>query len=302
MKLAQFLHDGRPRVGIVRDAELLALVLPGHMTPDRAIVQIAMDGVDELPVDVTLPLQQARLLAPIRKPPSIRDFLCFEEHLANMAAAAGDAVPPAFATTPPFYFTSPHVIHGPDDEIPYPATSALDYELEVAAVVGRRLRDADRAEATNAIAGFTIFNDFSARDLQRIEMALLMGPAKGKDFAHALGPVLVTPDELAGEPARPEATMIARVNSQEMSRGRLETMRHDFADILVHASRNTVVAPGDIVGTGTVGKGCLAELRYLAGDDSIPWLQPGDLIELEVDGIGVLANRVSPPRDGAPAD
>jgi fumarylacetoacetate (FAA) hydrolase len=182
-------------------------------------------------------------------------------------------VPPEWYEQPVFYFSNPAAIFGPDAEIPYPeGTAELDYELEVAAVIG----------AEGAIAGFTILNDWSARDLQREEMKVGLGPAKGKDFATSIGPVVVTVDEFRGD----EAEMIARVNGEERSRGNLRDLYFSWERIREQAARNTVLRPGDLLGSGTVGTGSILEL----GDGR--WLQLGDVVELEVEGIGVLRNVV----------
>ena len=211
---------------------------------------------------------------PVLQPPSVRDFYAFEEHVKNARALRGQEVPPEWYELPVFYFSNPAAIYGPEDEIPYPeGTEELDYELEVAAIVG----------AGGRIGGFTVMNDWSARDLQRAEMRVGLGPAKGKDFATSLGPVVVTPDEFDGT----SAVMVARVNGEERSRGDLAQMYHSWDAIVAHAARNTVLRPGDVLGSGTVGTGCILE----HGDGR--WLRPGDVVELEVEGIGVLRNRVS---------
>jgi fumarylacetoacetate (FAA) hydrolase len=172
-----------------------------------------------------------------------------------------------------FYFSNPAAIYGPEDDVPYPeGTAELDYELECAAVIG----------ADGVIGGFTVLNDWSARDLQRQEMRVGLGPAKGKDFATSLGPVVVTPDELDGR----SGEMVARVNGEERSRGNLSSMYHGWDALLTHARRNTRLRPGDVIGSGTVGSGCILE----HGDGR--WLQRGDVVELEIDGIGVLRNRI----------
>ena len=220
-------------------------------------------------------LEDVRLLAPVPRPPSVRDAYAFEEHVMNAARVTGRAgVPDEWYELPIFYFSNPAAIYGPGDEIPYPAGSEeLDYELEVAAVVG----------AGGVIGGFTIMNDWSARDLQRKEMKVGLGAAKGKDFATSLGPVVVTPDELGDL----RLEMVARVNGEERSRGNLGDMYHSWEAILERASANTHLVPGDVIGSGTVGTGCILE----HGDGR--WLRPGDEVELEVDGIGVLRNRVA---------
>ncbi|MDP9308122.1 MAG: fumarylacetoacetate hydrolase family protein [Actinomycetota bacterium] len=219
-------------------------------------------------------LEDVRLLAPVPRPPSVRDAYAFEEHIRNAARVTGrPGVPDEWYELPVFYFSNPAAIYGPDDEIPFPAGSEeLDYELEVAAVIG----------GGGVIGGFTIMNDWSARDLQRKEMKVGLGPAKGKDFATSLGPVVVTPDELGDL----RLEMVARVNGEERSRGNMGDMYHSWEAIIERASANTQLVPGDVIGSGTVGTGCILE----HGDGR--WLQPGDVVELEVEGIGVLRNRV----------
>jgi fumarylacetoacetate (FAA) hydrolase len=224
-------------------------------------------------------LDDVRLLAPVPRPPSVRDFYAFEEHVRNAARVTGrPGVPAEWYEQPVFYFSNPAAIYGPEDEIPYPKGSReLDYELEVAAVIGD-------ATGGGVIGGFTIMNDWSARDLQRQEMKVGLGPAKGKDFATSLGPVVVTPDELGDL----RLEMVARVNGEERSRGNLGDMYHSWETIVARASANTRLLPGDVLGSGTVGTGCILE----HGDNR--WLQPGDVVELEVEGIGVLRNVIGP--------
>ncbi len=174
-----------------------------------------------------------------------------------------------------------------------PRSLALDYELEVACVIGRAGRDIAEEDAEEYIAGYTIMNDWSARDLQREEMSVGLGPAKGKDFATSLGPWLVTPDELeelALGDGRFNLTMAARVNGVERSRGNFRDIYYTFAQMIARASRDVTLHPGDVLGSGTVGTGCLLELTGGEG----PWLAPGDLVELEVTGLGTLRNRIIP--------
>jgi len=219
-------------------------------------------------------LEGVQLLAPVPRPPSVRDAYAFEEHIRNAARVTGrPGVPDEWYELPVFYFSNPAAIFGPDDEIPFPAGSdELDYELEVAAVIG----------AEGAIGGFTVMNDWSARDLQRKEMKVGLGPAKGKDFATSLGPVVVTPDELGDL----RLEMVARVNGEERSRGNMGDMYHSWEAIIERAATNTRLVHGDVIGSGTVGTGCILE----HGDGR--WLQPGDVVELEVEEIGVLRNVV----------
>jgi fumarylacetoacetate (FAA) hydrolase len=211
-------------------------------------------------------------------------------------------VPEEWYKFPIFYFTNPNNIFGPEDEIPYPSyTKELDYELEIAAVIGTAGSDIRPEDASKHIFGFTILNDWSARDVQRDEMKVSLGPAKGKDFASSMGPCIVTTDELAGRssgrPAVYDMEMLARVNGVELSRGNFKNIYWSFGDILARASESVTLLPGDVIGSGTVGTGCLLELTKGKG----PWLQEGDKVELEIAGIGILANTIGRRPDGNPS-
>ena len=220
------------------------------------------------------PLDEVDLLPPVLHPPAVRDFMAFEEHVATTRRQRGSEVPREWYEVPVFYFSNPSAIFGPEAVIPWPqGAQEFDYELECAAVIG----------ADGRIGGFTVMNDWSARDLQREEMRVGLGPAKGKDFATSLGPVLLTPDEFDGS----AGTMTARVNGEERSRGELGAMYHDWNALLARAALNTTLRPGDVIGSGTVGSGCILE----HGDGR--WLQHGDVVELEIEGIGVLRNTVA---------
>jgi fumarylacetoacetate (FAA) hydrolase len=253
---------------------------PGRIEGDRVIqlaaqtLQSFFTGGGTARRHAEYALADVDFRAPVLHPPSVRDFYAFEQHVKTARASRGLEVPPEWYEIPVFYFSNPAAIYGPGDEIPSPPdTSELDYELEVAAIVG----------AEGRIGGFTIMNDWSARDLQRAEMRVGLGPSKGKDFATSLGPIVVTPDEFDGS----SGTMVARVNGEERSRGELADMHHPWEAIAAHAARNTKLFPGDVLGSGTVGTGCILE----HGDGR--WLQRGDVVELEVDGIGVLRNTVA---------
>ena len=252
---------------------------PGRIDGDRVVqlaaqtLQAFFTGGGTAREHAEFPLADVKLRPPVTRPPSIRDFSAFEQHVKTAQLARGKEVPKEWYEQPVFYFSNPVAVYGPGDAIPYPAdTQELDYELEVAAIVG----------ADGRIGGFTIMNDWSARDLQRAEMRVGLGPAKGKDFATSLGPVVVTADELGDL----RVDMVARVNGEERSRGNLGDMYHSWDAIVAHAARNTRLLPGDVLGSGTVGTGCILE----HGDGR--WLQPGDAVELEVEGIGVLRNTV----------
>jgi len=255
---------------------------PGRIEGDRVIqlaaqtLQSFFTGGGQAREHAEYRLDDVRLLPPVLRPPSIRDFYAFEEHVRRARELRGAGPPPQeWYEIPVFYFSNPAAVYGPEDAVPFPAgVEELDYELELAAMIG----------ADGEIGGFTIMNDWSARDLQRREMAVGLGPAKGKDFATSLGPVLVTQDELDGSGAE----MVARVNGEERSRGNSRDMHHSWQAIVAHAARNTRLVPGDVLGSGTVGSGCSLE----HGDGR--WLQPGDVVELEIEGIGVLRNTIGP--------
>ncbi len=263
----------------------------------RHLVNV-LDGVDPTAVKgarksrVGWPLNEVALFPPLPRPMSLRDFYAFEGHVKAAYANRDKEVPPEWYEFPAFYFTNPNSIFGPDESVPCPKyTDALDYELEIACVIGKAGRDipADRAE--EHIFGYTIMNDWSARDVQRKEMKML-GPAKAKDFATSLGPWLVTMDELqdrgTGRPGVFDLQMAARVNGVERSRGNFKDIFYSFGQIVERASADAFLLPGDVIGSGTVGTGCLLELTKGQG----PWLQVGDVVELEVERLGVLRNRV----------
>jgi fumarylacetoacetate (FAA) hydrolase len=238
-----------------------------------------------------LPLDEVRLVAPLPRPPSLRDFYAFEQHVATAARQRGRDVPSAWYDVPVFYFGNHAAIYGPDEQIPMPQSSALDYELEIAFVIGRGGRDIHEDEGLDHVAGYMIMNDWSARDLQRKEMSVGLGPAKGKDFATSLGPWLVTPDELEAYElfdGRYDLDMVARVNGVERSRGNFRSIYYTVGQMIARASQDCTLYPGDVFGSGTVGAGCLLELTGGEG----PWLEPDDEVELEITGLGILRNRI----------
>ncbi len=240
----------------------------------------------------SLSIDEVKFLSPLT-PNTLRDGYAFEQHVKTANKNRGREVPEEWYQFPVFYFTNPNAIFGHDDIIPYPNyTSAMDYELEVAVIIGKGGMNIRAEDAEQHIFGYTIFNDWSARDIQRKEMAVGLGPAKGKDFASALGPVIVTREALAdkatGRPGVFDLSMTARVNGVEYSRGNFMDMHWSFGEIIARASDCTMLYPGDGIGSGTVGTGCLLELTKFQG----PWLKEGDVVELEIERIGVLRNTV----------
>ena len=229
--------------------------------------------------------------APVSRPGTFRDFYGFEAHVKNARARRGLSVPPEWYEFPAFYYSNPCAFVGHGASVKKPAwTEALDYELEVACVIGVRARDVAPERWRDVIAGLTVLNDWSARDVQRREMAIGLGPAKGKDFATSLGPALVTLDEL--EPARRgdhwDLAMEARVNGATLSRGNVRDLHYTFGQMIARASQDVYLFPGDVIGSGTVGGGCLLEL----GPEVHPWLQPGDEVTLEIERLGALSNTI----------
>ena len=236
-----------------------------------------------------LPLDGLRLLPPVDPPGAVRDFYAFERHVATARRGRGLEMDPAWYDRPVFYFSNPAVLLGPGDEVTPPArTAQLDFELELGWIVGEDVRGPDLHTAHRAIAGYTVMNDWSARDVQRQEMALGLGPAKGKDFATSLGPVLVTADEF--DPVRP-AAMRAWVNGRRYSDADLGELHWSPAEMTAYAAESTLVRAGDVFGSGTCGTGCILELSLTHGD-AYPWLATGDVVELEIEGIGRLTNTV----------
>ena len=232
-----------------------------------------------------LALADTKLLAPVRRPPSFRDFFAYEEHAATGARLRGRSLPEAWYEAPVFYFSNPASIHGPGDAIPRPAgCERLDFELEIGAVIG----------VAGGIAGFTLLNDWSARDIQRREMEVGLGPHKGKDFATSLGPWLVTPDELPYRDGRLHLQGRALLNGVVLTESDASAMHFSWDRLLEHAALNTRgLEPGDVLGSGTLGRGCLLELN--AADGAEPrWLADGDELVIEADGLGSLLGRITP--------
>jgi fumarylacetoacetate (FAA) hydrolase len=262
----------------------------GRVAALRPLVDgFAIHGDDD---DAVLDASDLAFGPPVLHPPSVRDFYAFERHVATMWERRGGQVPEAWYRLPVFYFSNTSEIRGPDEAVWAPrGSSELDYELEVAAVVDTTCRDLSPDGAEGAIGGYTIFGDWSARDLQRDETSVRLGPAKGKDFASSFGPWLVTPDELEDRrtPTGFDLEMTATVNGTETSRDRWSSAHYSFAQMLERASADVTLRPGDLFGSGTVGGGCLLEIR----DATLGrYLEPGDEVVLRIDRLGALRTRV----------
>jgi fumarylacetoacetate (FAA) hydrolase len=239
-------------------------------------------------------LRARRFFPPILRPSAFRDFYAFEQHARTARARRGEEMDPAWYEIPVFYFSNPNSFVGDNDSVFAPAgCTELDYELELGVVIGKRCRNVTITQAWNCVAGFTIINDLTARDLQRAEMPMGLGPAKGKDFASGIGPLLVTRDEFAdkinGETV--SLQMSARVNGRDLSRGNSSFLYHTFPKMIAYASRDADLFPGDVIGSGTVGFGCILEL---GPENTGGWLKAGDIVELEIERLGVLRTRIVP--------
>jgi 2-keto-4-pentenoate hydratase/2-oxohepta-3-ene-1,7-dioic acid hydratase in catechol pathway len=245
-------------------------------------------------------LGAVRLRAPIPRPPSVRDFMIFESHVEGTMRNYNEKPPKVWYRQPLFYFSNPAAIFATGDDIPMPpGTRSFDFELEVAAVVGREGANLTVDEAADHIVGYTILNDWSARDLQFWEMQGKLGPAKGKDTAITLGPALVTADELAPFASGPsfDLGMQVDLNGEPFGADRLDNMGWSFAQLVAYASRGTRVMPGDVLGSGTCGSGCIAEKWGREGNDAQRALRPGDVVTMRVEHLGEISNRVveAPP-------
>jgi 2-keto-4-pentenoate hydratase/2-oxohepta-3-ene-1,7-dioic acid hydratase in catechol pathway len=292
--------DGNERAGLVMDGKIHGLA-PGStvlelLGDDGDRLDRAAERARETPTEV-VDLDGAELGPPVR-PRQIRDFLTFLDHLRNAQSAAGIELDKAWEEIPAFYFSNTAAVVGPYDPVAIsPGSERFDYELEVAAIIGKAGSDLHPDEADSHIAGFMIFNDWSARDLQMYEMKLSLGPAKGKDGANTLGPALVTKDEL--EPYRQgnsyHLEMKGFVNDELVSNGWMDQMDWSWGEIVAYASRGTTVLPGDAICSGTVPTGCLIEHFAVGGPDKFRgWLQPGDVVRLEVDQLGTTRQEVLP--------
>lgn len=289
------------KYGIKRAREIASIILPPDMISffesgreGKEAAELAIDFVSHQLAKGTayglngerlvFAIEDVKLKAPVPRPNSIRDYLAFEGH----ASFSGQReLAEAWYQIPVCYKGNPDTVIGPEEVIPWPSyTDRLDYELEYGIYIGKRGKNIPREQAAKYIAGYTIFNDVSARDMQALEMTARLGPAKGKDFCNVMGPCLVTPDEIDPSNLR----MIARVNGEIWSEGNSGTSYWTWAHIIEFASWEETLQPGDFLGSGTVEKGCGIELNR--------WLQPDDVIELEVEGIGILRNRVGkkPPK------
>ena len=306
MKLLTYETDKGPRCGVLQAENIVDVTglvgSNGHIIRDvRGLLELGDSPIERvreaLDKDTSasrLPLSGTKLLSPIVQPPTVRDFIVFEEHASSQGTREPNEV---WYRMPVFYFSNPLCIYGPDAEIPFPsASSQFDYELEIGCVIGKEGRDVPAADAIDHIAGFTLFNDWSSRDLQVDEMAFGLGPAKGKDTASSIGPWLVTTDEMLPylKDGRLDLRCQVRVNGQNwLKDGSAKDAYFSFADMIERASKDSRIVPGDIIGSGTVGGGSIRE-AIRKGYEGARFLEPGDVVEHEVEVIGVLRGTLGP--------
>lgn len=297
MKLALYEHHGFPHVGIVRHGEIQDLPTTLDVLDILALPRRDRDRLElQAGRYHRAPLASVRLLPPVQ-PRAMRDFVAFEAHISGMKKSEGGdgTVPEQWYEAPAFLFMNPWSLYGATDDIPMPPdTAALDFELEIAAVVGTAARNITVEQAREHIAGYLIFNDWSSRDVQGREMRVGLGPNKGKDFANTLGPWITTPDELDSHlvDGRLSLKMTVEVNGTVIGTDNSGHMSWSFAQLLSHAARGATVGRGDVLASGTCSHGALAEVWSRTGTRNPPPLRVGDVVTMTVEGLGSIANRI----------
>ncbi|NNN16386.1 MAG: fumarylacetoacetate hydrolase [Acidimicrobiaceae bacterium] len=279
MKYVTYEQGGFRKVGLLENDEIMDVAFDGDM------VAFIDEGA---PIGKLTPVKGAKLCAPLR-PRTMRDFLSFEGHLLNAFKNLGKEIPPEWYEVPAYYKGLPDTVIGPEEVVPWPFYSEqLDFELELAAVIGRKGRNISAGVASEHIFGYTIWNDMSARDVQRRELPIGMGPSKAKDWdgSNVLGPCIVTPDEIDIA----STVLSVRINGELWGSDTTANMHHSFASMIEYASKDLTLWPGEIFGSGTAATGSGLEMDR--------WLEPGDIIEMEAGGLGVLRNRVGPHDPG----
>lgn len=320
MKLISFLYEEQDHLGFLVDSNVYPVREVDWNLPDNMqlflyswedVIEHANNFYElikqgEVKHVKPIPIEKLNLLAPVPNPTSMRDGYAFRQHVEAARRNRGVEMIPEFDEYPIFYFTNHNAVQGPGDIVCMPDHfQQLDFELEAAVVICKKGRNVRAEEADDYIGGYMIMNDMSARALQMEEMKLNLGPAKGKDFCTAIGPVLVTPDELEQYkiPAKPghignnyNLEMTCRVNGKEVSRGNVGDMDWTFAEIIERCAYGANILPGDVIGSGTVGTGCFLELngtgKRLDPNYKPQWLQDGDDVEMEITGLGLLKNKI----------
>ena len=305
MKLISYKQNGNIKFGALEDGKIYDLNAIDSQISDN-MLEFLQGGKEQLQLakaaveneSPTISTEDAKLISPVPNPPSVRDAYAFRQHVATARQNRGLEMIPEFDEIPIFYFTNHHAVFGEGDfPVRQRHTEKLDFELECAAVIGKSGRNISIEKADDYTAGFMIMNDLSARVLQMQEMKLNLGPAKGKDFGSSFGPWLVTKDELepyrrsSPDGDRYDLRMKAFVNNIQVSEDTLANMTWTFAQIIERVSYGVDIFPGDVIGSGTCGTGCFLELNGSKITDN-QWLNPGDTVSLEIEGLGTLINKI----------
>ena len=305
MKLISYKQNGNIKFGALKDGKIYELNAIDSQISDN-MLEFLQGGKEQLQLakaaveneSPTISTEDAKLISPVPNPPSVRDAYAFRQHVATARQNRGLEMIPEFDEIPIFYFTNHHAVFGEGDfPVRQRHTEKLDFELECAAVIGKSGRNISIEKADDYTAGFMIMNDLSARVLQMQEMKLNLGPAKGKDFGSSFGPWLVTKDELepyrrsSPDGDRYDLRMKAFVNNIQVSEDTLANMTWTFAQIIERVSYGVDIFPGDVIGSGTCGTGCFLELNGSKITDN-QWLNPGDTVSLEIEGLGTLKNKI----------
>jgi len=288
--------DGAEHCGVLAQDEIRALEGYRDLLPliELGSAELMAAGRRAAEHGTAFDPSEVHLLSPIETPGTFRDFYAFEQHVRAGRAWRGLDMDPTWYEIPVFYFSNPYAFCGEGDVPMTPGAQQFDFELEVAAVVGKRGRNLTVSEAEDHIIGYCILNDWSGRDIQHREMTLSMGPVKGKDTSTGLGPFLVTKDELAPYAAGRgfDRRMTLTVNGRQYSSANWADVHWSFPQMISYASRGAQVRPGDVIGSGTCGTGCILELSRSGSPDEYPWLQPGDEVVASIEGLGSLRNTV----------
>ena len=317
MKLVSYWQQGLTKLGAIVNDQVYALQDVNQQLPNdiNAFLRLGVSVREETQEKLIslleksgaiAPVQDYQLMAPVPHPTSCRDGYAFRQHVEAARRNRGVDMIQEFDQYPIFYFTNHNAIQGPGAIYCMPDHfQQLDFELEIAIVIGKEGKNIKAKDADEYIAGFTIMNDLSARKLQMEEMLLNLGPAKGKDFSTVIGPWLVTPDELKSHlvPAKKghvgnnyNLSMKCWVNDQLVSEGNVKDMDWTFAEIIERCSYGVTIYPGDVIGSGTVGTGCFLELngtgKFNDANYTPQWLQPNDVVTMSIDGLGTLENTI----------
>lgn len=297
MKFVRFDNsDSTIGVGVVDENQFRVIEGYTDLLPliEKGEASLKEAGAAALATGAAVDPKTVRVLSPVATPPTFRDFYAFEQHVKAGRKWRGLEMDPLWYEIPVFYFSNPYAFRGEGEIAMTPGSQSFDFELEVAAIVGKGGSNLSPEEGEDAIIGYCVLNDWSGRDIQQQEMKLSMGPVKGKDTGTSMGPYLVTKDELAPfvKDKGFDLTMSLTVNGTEYSNAKWSDVSWSFGEMVAYASRGTEVRPGDVIGSGTCGTGCINEISRTHGSEIFPWLKPGDVVVASVEGLGSLRSTI----------